>query len=550
MKKLTYILLTLLVLAACTSRQEYAAMRQELDSINERNRNDEPFTVSDVQPYLEFFDRHGKPNDQMLAHYLLGRAYHEQGEAPMALQCYQQAIECADTLSEDCDFAQLSRVYAQMGEVFYEQSLYNQYFRYLDLSINSFYKSKDTINAFITYEQKSFAYRELNQLDSAVTVSEEVASLYRNFGYESYAATALGSIARALLIQGRTDKAKKYMIIYEAESGLFYETGEIEEGREAYYNTKGLLSLKENKLDSAEYWYRKELSDGKDFNNQNGGALGLAMVYEQRHIPDSAAKYYQYAYAMNDSMYTQMTTSEVERMQAMYDYSSHQEAARKAELKAERTRTLLFVLLAAGVIVIAVGTLLYLQYRNRKRAEIQQLTNDYGRALMEYNKQNAELECLKQEDSSLIEEKQQEVEELKEKLQKYQSALQTSNANRQVSDFTDSDIVTVFREKAKGGPKVTLPTEEEWKRLVSQFSQSVPLAFSAMGRNVVLSANEMRVCVLLLSGFKIADIAILLDCSPQSITNIKARANNKIFAENSAATLEKNLMKTVGLPQT
>ena len=62
--------------------------------------------------------------------------------------------------------------------------------------------------------------------------------------------------------------------------------------------------------------------------------------------------------------------------------------------------------------------------------------------------------------------------------------------------------------------------------------------------------EEMRVCILLLSGFKIADIAILLDCSPQSITNIKARANNKLFAENSAATLEKNLIKTVGLPQT
>ena len=267
-------------------------------------------------------------------------------------------------------------------------------------------------------------------------------------------------------------------------------------------------------------------------------------------MPDSSAKYYQYAYAMNDSMYAQMATDEVARMQAMYNYTRHQETARKAEQKAERTRTLLFVLLAAGLIVIAAGTMVYLQYRNRKRAEIQQLTNDYGRALMEYNKQSAELERLKQEDSSLIEEKQLEVEELKEKLQTYQSALQVSNANHQVSAFTDSDIVAVFREKAKGGPRTMLPTEAEWKRLVSQFSQSVPLAFSAMGRNVILSANEMRVCVLLLSGFKIADIAILLDCSPQSVTNIKARANNKLFAESSAATLEKNLMKTVGLPQT
>ena len=303
-------------------------------------------------------------------------------------------------------------------------------------------------------------------------------------------------------------------------------------------------------MDSAEYYYRITLQNNPNQNIKELAYRGLLSLYRKLRTSDSIAKYSELFCQANDSNSFAHSADEITRMQAMYDYSSHQEAARRAELKAERTKNLLFVLLAAGVIVIAVGTLLYLQYRNRKRAEIQQLTNDYGRALMEFNKQNAELERLKQEDSSLIEEKQQEVEDLKEKLQKYQSALQTSSANRQVSDFTDSDIVSVFRKKAKGGPKVTLPTEEEWKRLVIQFSQSVPLAFSAMGRDVVLSANEMRVCVLLLSGFKIADIAILLDCSPQSVTNIKARANNKLFAENSAATLEKNLMKTVGLPQT
>ena len=117
----------MLVLAGCTTRQEYTTMRQGLDSINERNRNDEPFTASDVQPYVDYFDRHGEPNDRLLAHYLLGRAYHEQGEAPMALQCYQQAIECADTTASDCDFAQLSRVYAQMGQVFFEQNIYREF---------------------------------------------------------------------------------------------------------------------------------------------------------------------------------------------------------------------------------------------------------------------------------------------------------------------------------------------------------------------------------------------------------------------------------------
>ena len=105
----------LLVLMGCTTAGERARMRAGLDSINTRNRNDQPFTVQDVDPYVRFFDDHGTPNDQLLAHYLLGRAYHEHGEAPMALQCYHDALDRADTTAQDCDYAQLARVYGQMA---------------------------------------------------------------------------------------------------------------------------------------------------------------------------------------------------------------------------------------------------------------------------------------------------------------------------------------------------------------------------------------------------------------------------------------------------
>ena len=70
-------------------------------------------------------DLHSHPSGvRLLAHYLLGRAYHDHGEAPMALQCYQDALDCADTLSTDCDYPQLARVYGQMAQIFYEQGLY------------------------------------------------------------------------------------------------------------------------------------------------------------------------------------------------------------------------------------------------------------------------------------------------------------------------------------------------------------------------------------------------------------------------------------------
>ena len=115
--------MAVLMLGGCVSSGRKAAMRAGLDSINAVNRSGQPFTVAAVKPYVEFFDDHGTPNDRLLAHYLLGLAYYDHGEAPMALQCYQEALDCADTTATDCDYAQLSRVYGQMAEVFYHQHL-------------------------------------------------------------------------------------------------------------------------------------------------------------------------------------------------------------------------------------------------------------------------------------------------------------------------------------------------------------------------------------------------------------------------------------------
>ena len=101
MKHLPTIFVLLLALTYCTTETDRNHMRAGLDSINVRNRNGQPFTVSDVQPYVGFFDEHGTPNDRLLAHYLLGLAYNDHGEAPMALQCYQDADDCADTTDDE-----------------------------------------------------------------------------------------------------------------------------------------------------------------------------------------------------------------------------------------------------------------------------------------------------------------------------------------------------------------------------------------------------------------------------------------------------------------
>ena len=77
--------------------------------------------------YVGFTSTIRAPNERMMAHYLLGRAYSDMGEAPLALRAYQDAVSCADTISADCDWWNLCRVMLQISYLFYYQKYRDGY---------------------------------------------------------------------------------------------------------------------------------------------------------------------------------------------------------------------------------------------------------------------------------------------------------------------------------------------------------------------------------------------------------------------------------------
>jgi hypothetical protein len=311
----------------------------------------------------------------MLAHYLLGRCYADMHEAPMALHCYQEAISRADTTSQDCDFAQLSRVYGQSSTIFYQQGLYRNALECDNKSAYYGWRGKDTLTALRSYAMKAASYNQLQLKDSAILIYKDAIRLLKLYNYNKVAAGFAGTLAKKLIDKGETSEAEPYMQDYEQHSGYFDSAGNIVSGREIYYYWKGLYYLKRNQLDSAEYFFRKELQTGKDFNNQNAGSLGLAKLYRQLNISDSSDFYSAYSYAMNDSMYVHKATQEVEQAKAMYDYSRQQELAQKKELEANRERSqkerVVFVSLALLCILGFV-----LSRWNRKKKEYRDLDEE------------------------------------------------------------------------------------------------------------------------------------------------------------------------------
>ena len=541
MRKLPHILLLFLLLSACTSKSQYDAMRRGLDSLNERNRSDQPFTAADVQPYVDFFDSHGTSNDQLLAYYLLGRSYHEQGEAPMALKYYQQAIECADTTSSDCDYAQLCRVYAQIGNVFYYQGLYRQELVVDNLSEYYAWKGKDTLAALLNYEKRIHAYRKLNMSDSVIQISYTSNKLYTQYGYPDYAAVVLSYPISTLIETGKMSEAKKNMDIYESKSGFFDSLGNIVHGREIYYKVKGYYYLGIEKFDSAEYFFRKELRCGKDFNNQNAGAKGLADLFLILHKSDSAAKYYQYAYAMNDSLFAHTATETVERMHAINDYSRHQEIAYQERENATQRTIIIWVCLGLLVIILLIAYHVNRELAHKEHESEQKYLQSLS--IIEQARQDiAKLYHSEESNKILISEKEQIIREQEIILK---SLLHHSLNSQSLAEkkLKESSIYKRIDYLSTIGQK---PTDKEWK----QIEEIIYVFYPGFGdymkeKSSILTEKEYKTCLMVRIGIKPTNIGNMLGVASSYVTELRAKLTKKLFGVSGNSKSFDHMLKEI-----
>lgn len=100
---------------------ESQRMRHSLLTMKAQNKAGMIFSSDSLAKELvKYFDGQGFTNEQMQAHYLLGRAYSDMGEAPQAINSFLDAIETADTTAVDFDFYTLSCVYSQMADLYHQ----------------------------------------------------------------------------------------------------------------------------------------------------------------------------------------------------------------------------------------------------------------------------------------------------------------------------------------------------------------------------------------------------------------------------------------------
>ena len=557
-EKVLYLLLIIMLLASCAGNRKYDDLMQRADSI--MNVNDDSAKVairmldgvesqlpefsnaqkmryellrhkamnkayisftsdSIMKEVVDYYDRHGSANERMLANYILGCVYRDMYEVPMALEFYNKAKEQADTTAADCDYGTLYRVYSQMGFLFDKQYLPYQELEAFGKAVRYAYLAKDTLNAIINSQNRGIAYDYLGNKDSVIAINLHAAEMYKRIRNNEAAAIALGCNYSYYIDKGDSVNARK---AFESYTSTGYE------GNSNYGDAKAFLLCEKgryymfvSRLDSAFSCLNQSLKLSKSYSNKAAATKVLAQYYARVNKPVLAMKYALKSSEYNDSDLLAVRESQLQQIQAMYNYGRNQEIARKAELKAERITMLVYVLIAGGVVIFQLLTYLYLKQLKKKKEKIIVTKHLYGDSLLKLRQKQEELELLRtvndRKIADVIKEKEQTINKLKDDLKDIRDKYSNSSLSDVDILLKESSIYKRIK-YLELHPKEIM-RENDWIELEETIEQLIP-SFIPLLKNR-LNVIAYRICLLVKLEISTSSIAILLGLSSSAISKYR-----------------------------
>ena len=429
MKHLLLACLFAVCVLGCKESSSSPSMNREvartiMDDVSRRNLAYEPLTEHDdtmMQRVVAYYKGHGSSNEVMEAYYLLGSVYRDLHEAPKAMEAFLNGISAADTTDRNCRYDLLTRLYGQESDILYRQSLHRQSAEVEKMVYKYAVLAKDTLFMMAA------KWKRLNEYYASCeypTVADECWDLLeesKRMGLFVYGASNLCMSVLANIELGRVQDAAKLLSIYEAHSGqVDMKTHEC--SFPIYYYAKGRVLAATGRLDSAEYFYRKEL-EAQDWDNRQAAYRGLRMLYEQKGLADSVCKYAPLQCDAVDSAYQEMLSQSLQNLHELYDYNRLQTENNQKELLLQKSRRKATYTWCALAFVVACSLFLIFYLRSWYR---QSITN----AELKLERANAELEEREYNLATLHD----ELARVKDESEKQQLAMEIEQAERETEE--------------------------------------------------------------------------------------------------------------------
>lgn len=537
MRIIRYIIaFVIVVIASCADREQ---MLRQLEQAEQQNRDYVAFTSDSLALSLtDYFDSHGTANERMRAHYILGCAYRDLGEAPRALECYNDAVECADTTAKDCDFKTLSRVYGQMSYVYESKSSPVDAICAERKAVRYAYAASDSLGA-VMYEENLLGLYDMNgSEDSIHAITARVRQKYLDLGHTDLAASCLYSEIVILLRNGENSRAKRLMDIYDTESGLVDDGGDMTQGGpDLYYYAKGNYYNNIGKIDSSLHYYYRLSACKQHLDCMEAAAKGLLSVYDKMGAKDSITKYANLYSHINDSSNFVRASEEAQRQKAVYNYENSNRKLEIAHRSISHIRITIAVISLAAIAAISLLVFSYKRKIKRERNDMIAKNKLYSELLAKYKTAKEEM----QNHGEDIKTKEHQIAILKTEIQKYQEEIGIRSVMEMEECHIDSPLTNKLHSMASDGKTAPEYLMFEFQTYVENNDSSYLRQLSDEKYN--LTPKEKLVAMLIRYRFIPSETACLLGVTLQRVTNIRRNINKKIFKQNDTKSLEFNLYR-------
>ena len=416
-----------------------------------------------------------------------GRIFADLGDAPQALDYYQQALDVQPDIPspigksrEELSLAkQRGLILSQIGEQFYFQGLYSE-------SLNSYKEANkwaiyanDTLDIIFNYRDIAEQYKFLNINDSSLLYYQTALNLSTKSYNVNMQNDVMSQIASLYIRLAKFKEAKNYIqpALQSIDSANITST----------YGIASKVYKHEGKKDSSVFCYNKLLKHG----NLVGRSFAYKELAELALKDNDAISAYHYLILFkksDDSVQSKVNAETVARMHAAYNYQKHEREA--SRLRESNARMRLWLMLGAFFLVVSFGILLLARIRQAYRRKLDRSTMSKVEILRLSNEQG-----------------------LPEK-EKAQAAIEGSAIYK-----------TIGQHISEG--KVGGLSENDWEELAQIVNSAYPNFKKKLNELVSLNEQDYRICLLTKINVKPIHIAQLTAHSPEAISSSRRRLYQK-----------------------
>ena len=526
---------------------------------------------------VDYYDLHGSLNDRMKARYLLGCIYKEMGESPLAITTFESAVDCADTLSPDCDWLTLLKIHGQAAATYRWQ--FNavkelvEGERYSQCAL----KLGNDREYAVGLEIMAYAALTMNDSVKALDLASKSREVYLSIGLNQDGARTSLYPMTYYVDRGMWDKAET---LIDSLESVVSDYGPLkDDDMESYHYVKGQYCLGRGLTADAEREFRSlPPSDDEYFRNK-----GLLHLYRMTGNSDSVFSYsMRYEKSLERILGRRQSTS---LAAASANYKYDRIAGKEAE---ERHKSGVLKRVICIVLALCLSALVaWALWMRRRRKEVESLRQkvhdlselieqkaadavslrhnydvigtvaeemlenvsrlgitdadgnptEMGRLALELK---ANISYILDTKNTLLSVKTMELGRLMEQMNLLNSSLRRLVPHESKKDSSDDGLMELLQKKGSGQKNPGKATKQEIDLLMNCFKESWPLLNEYID-SYDITHQEKLVCVLTFLGFPGKDISVLLGTSKSRISTARNSANSKLFGADSAKHLKENL---------